>query len=91
MKVYLVQVFYNNQREGNENFTATHVEKAFSTKEKATEYIMNWHPYDDGDDIKVMEKPEFVSEVDIRVVEVEDSGNPDIGLYYFSVKEMEVK
>lgn len=85
-KVYLVTVFYDNM----EDYTASTTDKAFSTAEKATEYVKNWQAPENWGVTKVEEVPDLVSETDIRVIKVETEKAAYSGLYYFSIKEMEV-
>lgn len=89
MKVYLVNVFYDNCESDEDNYTASRVEKVFGTKEKATEYVENWQVPDDK--AKVTELNNLVDDTDIRVIEVETEMVAYSGIYYFSVKEMEVE
>lgn len=83
-KVYVVTIFYDNEDE----YTGSKVEAVFSTAEKAKEYVKNWQvPIPNTTE----ELLDFVNETDIRVIRVKTNENVYTGVYYFSIKEMEVE
>lgn len=44
MKVYLVEEFYNNNEEYEDNYTRSSVIKVFANKDKAKEFVKNYIP-----------------------------------------------
>ena len=94
MKIYLVVLNFDNNKYYDEHYWYTEVEKAFSTREKALDYIKNWTiPEDEREEEYEPEYDEremkwgWLNKCE-RITFVSNISDP--GLYGLEIRELEI-